>query len=193
MSQSFWIRKGLSAGIILAVFTTTSMVALASPGRTIAELTVSGKPVNGEPPFVFVNGESARSGRSVLSSSTIATPEEATAVIGIGKNGRIELAPGSSANLFFDDKSVDAELTLGRLTVLGSLGTVKVRTSDGKTTVLGSGESISASGEGRAARQTGSPADYWWVWLLVAGGAAAAVLIAVSQSNNDGNVVSPNR
>ncbi|MBK9154091.1 MAG: hypothetical protein IPM25_07725 [Chloracidobacterium sp.] len=191
MNKSFWMRRSISACIIFAIVSTTSMVALASPGRMIAELTVSGKPVNGEPPFVFVNGEQARSGRSVFSSSTVSTTEDTSAIVGIGKSGRIELAPNSTANLIFDDKSVEAELTSGQLTVQGSLGTVKVRTKDGKTTILNAGESITASGEGRAARQTGS-SDYWWVWVLVAGGAAAAIIIALSQSS-DGNVASTNR
>lgn len=191
MNKLYFLRKGISAFVVLAVSLTASMVSLASPGRMIAELSVSGKPVNGEPPFVYVNGEPARSGRSVFSSSTVTTTEDAAATIGIGKNGRIELARSSTANLIFDDKTVEAELTSGQLTVQGSLGTVKVRTTDGKTTILNAGESITASGEGRSARQSSSD-DYWWVWLLVAGGAAAAIIIALSQSN-DSNSTSPNR
>ena len=147
MIFQLWIRKAVSACVLIAIFMTTSMVALAGPGRTAAELTVSGRALNGEAPVVLVNGEAAKSGRTIFTSSTIATPEETTAVISIGKTGRIELDPNSNLNLIFDEKSVDAELTSGKLTVLGSLGTVKVRTNDGKTTILQAGESITASGQ----------------------------------------------
>jgi hypothetical protein len=193
MNLHLWTRKAISACVLVAVFTTTSMVALAGSGRTAAELTVLGRTVNGDDPVVLVNGESAKSGRSIFSSTTIATPEDASAVISIGKAGRLELDPNSSLNLIFDDESVNAELVSGRLTVSGSLGTVKVRTNDGKTTILQAGESITASGQSQAGRQTGSGNEDWWIWVVVAAGAAAAVLIAVAASNNDDPVVSPNR
>ena len=193
MNFRLQLRKAVTACALTALFTTSSMVALAAPGRVAAELTVSGRVMNGEAPVVLINGEASKSGRSVFSSSTVSTPDETTAVLGIARTGRIELAPNSSANLVFDDKSINAELTSGTLTVLGSLGTVNVRTNDGKTTILNPGESITAAGGARARRQSGS-GDNWWIWLLVAGGAAAAVLIAVSASGDDDNsVVSPNR
>ncbi|NOT49569.1 MAG: hypothetical protein HOP17_17735, partial [Acidobacteria bacterium] len=140
---------------------------------------------------VMVNGEASKSGRSIFSSSTITTPDETTATLGIGKAGRLELDPNSSVNVVFDDSSVDAELTSGQLTVLGSLGTVKVRTNDGKTTTLNSGDSITASGQAQSKKSGGS--KNYWIWALVAAGAAVAIIIAVSQSNNNDTVVSPNR
>jgi len=191
MVFQLWIRKALSACVLITVFTATSMVALAGPGRVAAELTVSGKALNGEAPVVLVNGEPSRNGRSIFSSSTIETPEETTAAMNIGRTGRLELDPKTTVNVIFDDKTVNAELTAGKLTVVGSLGTVKVRTNDGKITTLQAGDSITASGQAAAKRQTGS--DNWWIWVVVAGGVAAAVLIAVAASNNDDNVVSPNR
>lgn len=193
MIFQLWTRKAVSVCVLLAVFTTTSMVALASPGRIAAELTVSGRNLNGEAPIVLVNGEAAKSGRSIFSSSTVATPDGSTAVISIGKAGRLELEPNSSVNVVFDDQSVDAELTAGRLTLLGSLGTVKVRTNDGKISTLQSGDSITASGQSAGRKQSGGGSENWWIWVVVAGGAAAAVLIAVASSNNDNSVVSPNR
>lgn len=191
MIPQLWMHKAVSVCVLLALFTTTSMVALAGPGRIAAELTVSGKVLNGEAPVVMVNGEASKSGRSIFSSSTVATPDETTATIGIGKAGQLELDPNSSVNVVFDDSSVDAELTSGRLTVRGSLGTVKVRTNDGKVTTLNSGDSITASGQA-ARKQSGGGSNKAWIWIVVAGGVAAAILIAVSQSNNN-DVVSPNR
>ena len=192
MIFQLWARKAVCACVLFAVFMTTSMVALAAPGRVAAELTVSGKALNGETPVVLVNGESSRNGRSIFSSSTIETPEETTAVLNLGRTGRLELDPNTTVNVIFDDESVNAELTAGKLTVVGSLGTVKVRTNDGKIATLQPGESITASGEA-AKRQTGGSNKNWWIWVVVAAGAAAAVLIAVAASNDDDNVVSPNR
>lgn len=191
MIFQLWTRKAVSACVLIAVFTATSMVALASPGRVAAELTVSGKALDGEAPVVLVNGEPSKNGRSIFSSSTIETPEETTAVLNIGRTGRLELDPNTTVNVIFDDRSVNAELTAGRLTVVGSLGTVKVRTNDGKITTLQPGDSITASGEA-AKRQSGG-SNNWWIWVVVAGGAAIAVLIAVAASNNNDSVVSPNR
>ena len=189
MIRNFWIRKSLTACVFTAVLTTTSMVALADSGRIAAELIVSGNNVNGEPPSVVVNGEAARSGRSIFPSSTITTPEDASAVINMGKAGQIELAPNSSLNLTFDERSVNGDLNAGRLTVLGSLGTVNIRTIDGKTTTLKTGEEVEASGKAQTKAAGGSN---WWIWAVVAAGAAAVVLIAVSQSSNN-SVVSPTR
>ncbi len=192
MNLRFFVRNAVTAFALTALLITTSMVALAAPGRVVAELNVSGRTSNGEAAVVYVNGEASRSGRSVFSSSIVATPEDSTAVLGIGTTGRIELAPNSSVNLVFDDQTIDAELTAGTLTVLGTSGTVKVRTNDGKDTVLNPGESISAEGSGGSRKQS-TKKDYTWVWLLVAGGAAAAILIAVSSGSDDNGVVSPNR
>jgi hypothetical protein len=107
----------------------------------------------------------------------------------MGKAGQIELGPSSSLNLTFDDKSVNGELTVGRLTVLSSLGTVDVRTVDGNTTRVKAGEEILASGK---AQTKSGGSNNWWIWAVVAAGAAVIIIIAVSQSGND-TVVSPTR
>ena len=192
MMLQLFIRRAITACALTAVFTTTSMVALAAPGRAAAELTVSGRLATGQAPVALVNGEESRSGRSIFSSSTISTPEETTAVVSMGRTGRIELAPSSSMNLVFDDETVNVELTAGTLKALGSLGTINVRTNDGQITVLNPGESITAAGSKSAKRQTTSKDA--WIWLLVAGGAAAVIIIAVAASGGDDDrVVSPNR
>lgn len=184
-------RKAFTAFTLTAFLTTASMVVLAAPGRIVAELNVTGRTPDGEAPTVLVNGETSRSGRSVFSSSTVSTPDKTMAVLSVGGTGRIQLAANSSVDLVFDDRAIDAELTAGTLTVLGASGTVKVRTNDGKDTVLNPGESISAEGSNGARKQSSSK-DYTWVWLLVAAGAAAAVIVAVSSGGGD-DVVSPNR
>jgi hypothetical protein len=55
---------------------------------------------------VKVNGENAQSGRSIYSGSTIATPENASAIINLGKPQN-ELAPNTIMHLSFDKKTVE--------------------------------------------------------------------------------------
>ena len=199
MNSKLWIRKALSLCLSVAILATYSMVALAGPGKVAGELTVSGKDINGEAPFVLVNGEAARSGRSIFSSSTITTPEGAGAVVNLGKLGRLDLAPSTALTLTFDETGVSADLTSGVVSVFGTTDKVSVKTLDGKTVQLAAGQSVAASGmlqdddddddDGGAA---------WWIWAGVFGGAAVAILwTALSdgeiQTSGDTTVISPTR
>jgi hypothetical protein len=198
MNSKLWIRKALSMCLCVAVLATYSMVALASPGKAAGELAVSGKIVNGEAPFVFVNGEVARSGRSVFSGSTITT-SESTAVLNLSKLGKIELAPNTALNLTFDEKGIFGELTSGTVSVLGAAQNVNIKMLNGKTVQLAAGQSVSASGlkddkdddddDGGAA---------WWIWGGVFAGAAAIILWTALNDQDinvgsSGTVISPTR
>jgi hypothetical protein len=198
MNSKLWIRKALSMCLCVAVLATYSMVALASPGKAAGELAVSGKIVNGEAPFVFVNGEVARSGRSVFSGSTITT-SESTAVLNLSKLGKIELAPNTALNLTFDEKGIFGELTSGTVSVLGAAQNVNIKMLNGKTVQLAAGQSVSASGlkddkdddddDGGAA---------WWIWGGVFAGAAAIILWTALNDQDinvgsNGTVISPTR
>jgi hypothetical protein len=199
MNSKLWIRKALSLCLSVAILATYSMVALAGPRKVAGELTVSGKDINGEAPFVLVNGEAARSGRSIFSTSTITTPEGTGAVVNLGKLGRLDLAPSTALTLTFDETGVSAGLTSGILSVFGTTDKVSVKTLDGKTVQLSAGQSLAASGklqdddddddDGGAA---------WLVWAGVFGGAAVAILwTALSDGDIDiqggGTVISPTR
>ena len=200
MNSKLWIRKALSMCLGVAVLATYSMVALAGSGKAAGELAVSGKIVNGEAPFVFVNGEVARSGRSVFSGSTITTSDSTNAVINLSKLGKIELAPNTVLNLTFDEKGIFGDLTSGTVSVLGSAENVNIKTLNGQTVQLATGQSVSASGlkdddddddddDGGAA---------WWIWGGVFGG-AAVIILWTALSDNDiavgqtGTVISPTR
>ena len=197
MNSKLWIRKALSMCLCVAILVTYSMVALAAPGKVAGELTVSGKNVNGESPFVLVNGETARSGRSVFSGSTITTPETSSAVMNLGKIGKIELAPATSLTLTFDDKGIFGDLTSGKVTVLGASENVAIKTINGKTVHLAAGQSVSAAGQA----QTDDDDDdngAWWIWAAVFGGAAVVILwTALSDQDielgDTGTVISPTR
>jgi hypothetical protein len=200
MNSKLWIRKALSMCLSVAVLATYSMVALAGPGKAAGELAVSGKNVNGEAPFVFINGEVSRSGRSVFSGSTITTSESTTAVVNLSKLGRIELAPNTALNLTFDEKGISGALTSGTVSVLGAAENVNITTPNGKTVQLAAGQSVSTSGQkdDKDDDDDDHGGAAWWIWGGVFG-AAAVVILWTALSDSDinvgggGTVVSPTR
>jgi hypothetical protein len=198
MNSKLWIRKALSMCLSVAILATYSMVALAGPGKAAGELAVSGKTVDGEAPFVFVNGEVARSGRSVFSGSTITTSDSSNAVINLSKLGKIELAPNTALNLTFDEKGISGNLTSGTVSVLGAAENVTIKTLNGKTVQLAAGQSVSASGLKDDDDDDDHGGAAWWVWGGIFGG-AAVVLLWTALSDNDiavgggGTVISPTR
>jgi hypothetical protein len=172
------------------------MVGLASPDKMMGELTVAGKAVNGEVPVVKVNGEAAQSGRAIFSSSTISTSDSSSAIINLGKIGRIELAPNTTISVSFNEKGLNGDLLAGKVTAL-SADNVSIKTPNGKVTKLNAGESVMAQQKDDDDDDDGGAA--WWIFGIILGGAAAAIIIAATGDNNDINlgggsvVVSPNR
>jgi len=200
MNSKVWIRKALSMCLVVATIATYSMVALAGSERVAGELSVSGKVINGETPFVKVNGEAAQSGRSIFSSSTIATPENASATINIGKVGTIELAPNTTLALSFDEKGINGDLLAGRVTVLNSFDTVNIKTLDGTVAKLNAGNSAVANGKVQDDDDSDNDGgSAVLVWAAILGGAAVGIILAATTDNNriavggGANVVSPTR
>lgn len=192
MNSKTLIRKALSLCLIVAVYATYSMVALAGGEKIAAELTVAGKSSS-----VRVNGQEAQSGRTIVSSSTIATPADSSAVVSIGKLGKIELAPNTVLTLKFDESGISGDLANGKVTVLGAKDNVNISTASGKSVSLTAGKSVSAGAQDDDDDDDDNGA--WWIWTLVFGGAIAAVVIAATSDNNrvnlggSGTVVSPSR
>lgn len=184
MNSKLWIRRALSTCLMVAVVATYSMVALAASDRMAGELTVTGNGMNGDATTVTVNGEAARSGRSIFSSSVIATPVNAGAVINLGKNGIIELAPNTTFTVLFDDKSISGDLATGKVTVVGTSTSVNVKTSTGQIVKLTAGESVNAAGKKDDDDDDHAGGTAWWVWAVIFGGAAAGILIAAVNANN---------
>lgn len=197
MNSKLWMSRAISSGLMVAIFTTYSMVALASSDKASGELTISARTFTGEASPVTVNGEAAKSGRTVFSSSTIVTPENSSAVVNMGKAGQIEIAPNSNVILSFDSSSAHADLASGSVTVLNSANGISV-TANGSTSVLPAGSSASASSGGGQTPPTGT-GSAWWLWAIVFGGAAVGVIVAAARGNNNislggnGTVVSPTR
>jgi hypothetical protein len=203
------IQNFVASSLAIAVFTTSSMVALATPERALmGELTVTGSAVT-------VNGERATSGRSISSSTVITTADDSSAVINLGTTGRIELAPNSSLSLNFDEKTISGSINEGNVKVSSAPGVeVKVATKEGEITnesselnvfaVDAAGKAVTESGKlymnnGRTVVQTGTqqtPDDEVSsavpVGILI-GAVAASVIYIVTRDEEDLQVVSPIR
>jgi hypothetical protein len=186
MNSKLWIRKALSMCLVFALIVTYSMVALASSGKIAGELIVAGKSVNGEMPYVAVNGEAAKTGRSVFSASTIATPDNASAIINLGKIGKIELAPNTNLVLSFTEKGISGDLLSGKLTVLSASESVSIQTVGGEILKLNAGESAVASGKAQDDDDNGrSGGAAYLPYLLIFGGALAAIIVATVVTDNE--------
>lgn len=88
---------------------------------------------------VTVNGTSAISGATVFSDSTITTAAKSSAVVSLGKLGRVEVLPSSTMKLIFSDPNVSvAMLDQGRVRVSSSSGVnASVNTGDGNIRTTG--------------------------------------------------------
>jgi hypothetical protein len=192
MNSKLWIKKALSACLSISLLATCSAVALANSAKVAGELTVAG---NG----VLVNGESAQSGRSVFSSSTVTTPDNAGAIVGFGKLGKIEIAPNSIFALSFDEKGISGNLTSGKITVLGAASPVNVTTLNGTIVSLTSGESVMATAAKQDKDDDGHGGAAWWGFAAVMVAAGALIIYAATNDNDrialggGGTVVSPSR
>ncbi len=119
-----WSRMPITLALALAILSTYSMVGLAAQQGPTGDLSVVGE--------VTVNGTSAISGATVFSDSTVTTAKGSSAVVSLGKLGRVEVLPESSLKLSFNDTGVTAMLDSGRVRVSSSSGVnASVVTKDG--------------------------------------------------------------
>jgi len=85
----------------------------------MGELTVTGK--------VRVNGQPAATGDIVSSGSTVETAKGSSAVVSLGKLGRVEALPETRMKLRFDD---------ARISILLDTGSVRVSTGPGVSATI---------------------------------------------------------
>jgi hypothetical protein len=129
MISRTWSRKSIAFCLAVAVLSVYSMVVLAGPGQlgqtgASGELSASGQ--------VTVNGQSAISGATVFTDSTIQTAQNSVATISLGKLGRVELLPGTTMKLSFNETGITAMLEGGRTRVSVPAGiSAVVNTNDG--------------------------------------------------------------
>jgi hypothetical protein len=132
MSGRNTLRKLVSITTLAAVWSVYSMVALAMPVDNSGEITVNGQ--------VTVNGQQAVSNSTVLSGAVIATSAGSSAVVSLGKLGRVEILADSNMTLNFTDSSIVAVLSSGKARVSNSAGTAATVTTKDTTVVADSSQ-----------------------------------------------------
>lgn len=147
-----WSRKSIAFAVTVAVLSVYSMVALAGEQKNSGELSVSGQ--------VTVNGQAAISGATVFSDSTITTAANSSAVVSLGKLGRVELLPNTSVKLSFNNASISGNLDAGRLQVSTLAGTSAIVTTKDGAAVADASQAASfmvdvECGDMRVATQAG--------------------------------------
>lgn len=216
LDSRFTFSRLLVFALTVSILTCQTMVALAMPkaGQPAGELTVKGKMPTDEKPFVLVNGDRSFTGRSVFSSGTIATTETTSAIINLGKIGRIELAPASVLTLSFSDDSISGELSSGDVRISNADGVaVKINTpndvitnernaASSFTVAVGAELSTVKATNGAVRYNNGKSVaqqdddddddDGIWVPIIVIGGAVGAVvLFTMLGDDDDDEIASP--
>ncbi len=131
------IHKFITTLTTVAVMCVYSAAALAAPGNSNGEITVTGQ--------VTVDGQPAVSNSTVVSGSTITTGTSSSAVISLGNSGKVELFADSSMTLKFTDNSIVAMLSAGKIRVMNSAGIGATVTTRKATVVADTGQANSFS------------------------------------------------
>lgn len=129
------IRRSITALTAVAVWCVYSMVALAATPDIKGEITVTGQ--------VTVNGSPAVSNSTVVSGSTIVTASNSTAVISLGKIGRIELASDSNITLKYTDNNMVGILSSGKARVSNGIGVATTITTKDAAIIADAGQANS--------------------------------------------------
>jgi hypothetical protein len=132
MLNKILIRKSITLMTIVAVWCVFSMSVVAAPDDVMGEITISGQ--------VTVNGQSVASNSTVTSGSTIVTGTNSTAIISLGKNGRVEVLADSSVTLKFTGNSIVGMLTAGKVLVSNSAGIATTVTTRNATVIADAGQ-----------------------------------------------------
>lgn len=126
------LRKFISITTLAAVWCVYSMVAFALPKDSAGEITVTGQ--------VTVNGQSAVSNSTILSGSTIVTGADSSAVVSLGKTGRIEVLANSNLTLTFSETSIVGTLSEGKYRISNSAGVSTTMATNAATVIGDSGQ-----------------------------------------------------
>jgi hypothetical protein len=131
MIKKTWSRKFIAISVAAAVLSMYSMLTLATTGARSGELSVTGE--------VAVNGQKVTSGGTIFSGSAIVTAKDSSAIVSLGKVGRIELSANASLRLTFTDRAITGFLDSGRARISTPAGvSVNLTTRDGLVVVDGS-------------------------------------------------------
>lgn len=125
-------RKLITSFTAFAVLCVYSMVVLAVPKGDVAEITVSGQ--------VTVNGQTAISNSTVVSGSTIVTGANSSAIISLGKTGRVEVLADSNLVLNFSATGIVGILSSGKARVSNAPGVAATVTTKDATIIADAGQ-----------------------------------------------------
>lgn len=131
------VRKSTTLFLAMAILCVYSMVALAAPKDVTGEITVIGQ--------VSVNSQPAVSGSTVVSGSIITTSANSSAIVNLGKNGRIEVLDSSSLTLKFTENSITGALASGKIRVTNAAGISTTFTTANATVIADAGQANSFS------------------------------------------------
>jgi hypothetical protein len=118
------VHKLVASVLMVALWSMSSMVALAAQQGVLGELVMTGN--------VTVNNRAAASNSSVASGSTVTTGDKSSATINLGKAGRVELLENTTLLLKFDDGGIYGTLNGGKIRVMSASGvTANIATREG--------------------------------------------------------------
>jgi hypothetical protein len=125
-------RKFFTLVTVAAVWCVYSMVALAVPVDQSGEITVTGQ--------VTVNGQPAVSNSTILSGAVIETGPNSSAVVSLGKLGRVEILADSNLTLNFAAGSITAILQSGKTRISNAAGVAATVTTKDATVLADSSQ-----------------------------------------------------
>jgi len=131
MISNTLVRKFVSLWVAAAILMVYSIVITATPTVRTGRLSVVGE--------VTVDGQKVTSGGTFFSDSTIVTGKDSSAILSLGRLGRIELLANSSLSLTLADNGITGTMNSGRGRVSTPAGVAaKIATKDGDVSVDGS-------------------------------------------------------
>ena len=129
MTTRTWTRRALTFSLALVFLNAGATFVLAGGAvqeqepkqEPIGLFTVTGR--------VTVNGKPAATGDIVASGSTVQTAKGSSAVVSLGKLGRVEALPGTRMTLRYDDRPRG-------ISIVCDYGSVKVQTGPGVSATI---------------------------------------------------------
>lgn len=127
------LRKFVCSLTAVAVLCVYSTWVLALPNALTGEITVTGQ--------VTVNGQTAVSNSTIVSGSTIVTGANSSAIVSLGKAGRIEILADSNLVLNFTENSIVGILASGKARAANAAGVATTITTKDATIIADAGQS----------------------------------------------------
>jgi hypothetical protein len=103
------IMKSLTLVLAIAVWSVYSTISFAAPKSVNGEISVTGS--------VTVDGQNTISSATIFSGSTITTGSNSSAIVSLGKLGKVELLADTTLMLKFGESNITGILSAGKLQV----------------------------------------------------------------------------